>query len=1005
MFIRHGIKNTLRSRKRTAVFFLLMTLLVTMLGASLGLTYGVTTFLNECREKYTTVGVLEYTGDGYPDLSRLDEQAAQSAASLDTETLLQEDTVLRWEPEQAAFGYLPEAQDSINVADVRDHAVLVVRCRGYREEQGAYASYVAEEIFARRYLGNALIYTDPVGREMVEGHYYLISGSFYDGITSSLFFRAEDYNTAAYLATGDTQETAIVDVTDADGGYTLPETSAFYDIAKTYDALTRSITVRASKHPEEYLAFQQANIGIAEGRFYTAQEAASGARVCLIPETLAEQLGKNVGDTLQLNLAVAPNSPVQDSYWAPSCFASEDVYTIVGIFSRHTDWNRTVFIPPVAGLDMTQNHASYTLGQFRLDNDTAQGFAAQAKSLLPENVRLTIYDQGYSAASAPLKNMQRMVMIVSAVCVLVGIVMLVLYGYLLVYRQRRIGKIMLQVGASKKNVYTYFLSGAAAVALPACIVGCFVSNALSGKLTALINRSVASTAEQDLRYSNSNISMRLELSQGAQRTGFTVFLLIALAVLALAMLSCLLFTALSVRKRRKKTRAHRSAQGAKSRALRGGAGKYALLSMRRGGFRSLLPIAAALCAAVLFCRLTATTEDYRDRLQEIRTQSEVRGYLSDFQGQRVDGVSVSAVTARNIIRMEHIEEVTITKSFYYAPAYVTHADGTTTDLGLSAVPTGQYALETYTGQFQHNAKLIATNGLRDAPAFLYASSIETAFLEGYDESFFDKPESGGESYPCMVSTSILEECGIELGDTLTVRYMAGFLGSEGIYGNFQDLQLLVVGSYVKEEGKDNIFVPMWPILSDEELYGEPGDWETYRRLQFLTLDSVVFRLDSCASLPEVRQSFSAQGFSEANHAAIIRTFVVLEDASYIATEKSVSQRLWYMERLFPVIFVLTELLAFVLALIQIQMRRKEQRIMRSVGASAATTFLSLFLEQALLCLLGIGIGVGVCLLSVWTAEGLLLTAGFALCWLLGAAFAGMRGSCGRLLRQRKESES
>ena len=63
MFIRHGIKNTLRSRKRTAVFFLLMTLLVTMLGASLGLTYGVTTFLNECREKYTTVGVLEYTGD------------------------------------------------------------------------------------------------------------------------------------------------------------------------------------------------------------------------------------------------------------------------------------------------------------------------------------------------------------------------------------------------------------------------------------------------------------------------------------------------------------------------------------------------------------------------------------------------------------------------------------------------------------------------------------------------------------------------------------------------------------------------------------------------------------------------------------------------------------------------------------------------------------------------------------------------------------------------------
>ena len=68
----------------------------------------------------------------------------------------------------------------------------------------------------------------------------------------------------------------------------------------------------------------------------------------------------------------------------------------------------------------------------------------------------------------------------------------------------------------------------------------------------------------------------------------------------------LVFSVVSLERRHKRRRTRHTAQGARSRSLKGGALTYARLSARRGGFRSLVPVLAGVCAAVLFCQLTGT---------------------------------------------------------------------------------------------------------------------------------------------------------------------------------------------------------------------------------------------------------------------------------------------------------------------------------------------------------------------------------------------------------------
>ena len=91
MFARHGIRNTLRTPKRSVAFLLLMTLLVTLLGTSLGLSFALQRTLRQCRENYSTIGLVEYLGPGYPSTTKVVADAGEVLAEF--EEKLDRDTV------------------------------------------------------------------------------------------------------------------------------------------------------------------------------------------------------------------------------------------------------------------------------------------------------------------------------------------------------------------------------------------------------------------------------------------------------------------------------------------------------------------------------------------------------------------------------------------------------------------------------------------------------------------------------------------------------------------------------------------------------------------------------------------------------------------------------------------------------------------------------------------------------------------------------------------------
>ena len=76
---------------------------------------------------------------------------------------------------------------------------------------------------------------------------------------------------------------------------------------------------------------------------------------------------------------------------------------------RKSEWDDSVFVPESAGVKTET--LSFTIGQFRFENGKGEEYLENL--VLPENIRVTLFDHGYGRASAALNDMA---MLVSSVC-------------------------------------------------------------------------------------------------------------------------------------------------------------------------------------------------------------------------------------------------------------------------------------------------------------------------------------------------------------------------------------------------------------------------------------------------------------------------------------------------------------------------------------------------------------------------------------------------------------
>lgn len=971
-------------------------MLVMILCIGVSLTVTINDFLNDCDETYTTTALFEYMGAAYPDETVYDPNLDAYYDAFDSSLIEASPCVKQWDSTAVALGYIDGITGKKSPVPYRDSAVIVVRIDGYKDSEEVYSGKIAETLYSYNDTQGLMVYIDSTDIELEMGHYYLIHGEFYQGRTSYMYLRPAPYQNivAKREGIGGTVNEPIVDITTADGGYDIPSESVFPDIADTYAVVNSSVTVHATDNLEALLPFQQAMLYLIDGRSFTEQDYASGAPVCILSEALAKSVNAGLGDQINLSLAVQKGSTLDESYWAGKGFAYTGTYTVIGLMNTHKDMNNEVFIPKSEALDLSDNHFTYTLGYAELYNDKADRFVREITPLLPDRVRMTVYDQGYAGVVKPLKDVLRVAVLITCICAVVCLAIVFLFGFLFVYRQRDTAKIMRRLGAERRNIFSYFLFGSGCISLAAVIVGTAISIRISGWCMELVRNIVARYATDDLYYSNGNLSMVKTIEFASEiRTDILIFT--GGIIFLLTICSCFLFADLCIRLHIHRRRIYSARGGTASRSLHGGPLKYAWLSVKRGQFRTFIPIFVSAFVIILLFQLTYTAAVYDARLEELNESTDIKGHFTDAYGRQTSGLNIDGIAVNDLISSGYLSKISVTKAQNYLYPGKNDTDGGQNEMPQFTFPASSFAMETFLYKLSKGANIAYTNDLYSVPEFYYSSTIITDFYDGYDASVFGQEASVFEQEAeditfGIVSTAFMKENDVKLGDLILIVTNnivkvehAQFRGTTNV---LTPMVIRVIGSYVKAGGADNIYCPLRFYMSPSLLSDKASDEDTLRDY---SLSSVHFRLTGSEALSGLKDYLYGKGYSEVNKIRNIRSFITIEDKAFLTTKSAMTQRIWYIDRTFPVLYILIELLAGLIPYILIQLRKREIAIMRGQGTSKARTFFNIFIEQLMLNAAGAvpGILVSQVFFGKYGDIGFILTGVFILCWLAGTVIS------------------
>lgn len=200
---------------------------------------------------------------------------------------------------------------------------------------------------------------------------------------------------------------------------------------------------------------------------------------------------------------------------------------------------------------------------------------------------------------------------------------------------------------------------------------------------------------------------------------------------------------------------------------------------------------------------------------------------------------------------------------------------------------------------------------------------------------------------------------------------------------YGDWTVQIVGSFAPAGKQDNLYFPLcyWSLPP----WQADDERETYSPTgSFL---SSRFTLRSAYDLEAFRDYLAQEGYNQPGGSGSNRVTVVLNDHIFTQTVQALNRYITLGQILFPVLFALMGVLGFVVSWLMVNGRRMEFAIMRGMGASKGRVFGSFFLEQMGLCLSGCVISGLV--LTLWSGQGMvwLAAAGFAVCYLLGCAVA------------------
>ncbi|MBR0153095.1 MAG: hypothetical protein IJM26_04855 [Lachnospiraceae bacterium] len=523
-------------------------------------------------------------------------------------------------------------------------------------------------------------------------------------------------------------------------------------------------------------------------------------------------------------------------------------------------------------------------------------------------------------------------------------------------------------------------------------------------LFARLEETFAGTERNSTLYSETMLGVRLE-HELAMSADYRAVPVCVILVMAAALLLCLAFVPSafaqgSLKRGRSRVRVPQGRTGSIGR----GSLRFALLSIRRGGWRTLVVPAVCMALSFLVLVLGSVYAGWQSQLADALDHTRIEGMAVSNNGKYYSGLVVPVDHVQELCRLEDVESIAVSNGYPYwfrseEPAFAQTSFGQ----------------ESRMDWIRRQPQIVSLNDLSGARDFYYNEAV-VEYLDGWDESFLaeaDDPtfydtgasmaEQSGEAvvYPAIVSNRFLEERGLAPGDTLT----ASFLVTKFYQEAELDTTLRIVGVYRQTGSKAQIYVPLAFSTPVDVLSGEePEDlpvmdrygWMNYSQEEMLrhyyyrqqTFETCRFTLASARKLSESRQHLEETGFSSVGRLSKIRTTLVLRDASFLKLTETLERYIATGRIILVLISLLVLLVGFIVSWLMIHSRRMEFALMRGLGTPGMRIFASFFTEQLLLCLLGCLLGAGASFgLGGIRADAFWAVGGFFACYLGGCAAA------------------
>ena len=963
--IRNGIKCTLRTPWKTILFSAVLILVAALLTVSLCVYSAVRKYLSDCDDYYHTIANLEFIGNDYPDATVYDAelQAAVTAHKDELNALIRSDDVLSFEAESNTVAIVDGLHRWDNYVLEPDRAILRLRCILYDERLDVYFMEVSESYYSGRDYTGSLLYvrSDDMpangGEKLTNGRSYYTAGRFFKGQTGNKWFFAE---AVTFYEDGVPATLPAFTPIDADEN----ALAAYLRYAQDAQRKNDSCRVFMTAALEDYPPFQQQMVALTKGRLFTEEEYASRAQVCVVSERIAGVLELNVGDRIGMTVYTSDEDLYEPGRWET---VDAGGYTIVGIYKDTEEYPYRIFLPDAdAAKTGVGPVTGYRLGHFRLRNDRAAAFEQQSQPLQTYGFRVTVYDQGYAAATEPMRELMFISIIFLAVCLLLALVAHALQSHLFVSRQKETALTMRALGSGQAHVIVYFLSAALLLSVVSAVIGCVIGKLLEQRVMDAVRQFATQFADKDLRFSGSRLSLTRTLAFEPS-IPLSVYAISAAALVTGSLLFTTAFAMRSLKDRKTKAKKRRSAlavlpkRAGRSTRL-SGVLKYALLSMRRGVIRTAAVILLSFIAAVFFGRLTASLDGYRKQLAAYRENAVITGFATDYKGQLIDGMIVRSWPVSNLLQYNLLSSYTVTDTIAYCEALgvTISADGTEHEVEDVRIPYGSsFAFETLIDRLHSESRWVAASSVEGSPIFHYMKVKDIRWLDGYSDADFS-----GNAGICALPETMMEEKGIGLGDT--VRFL--FTDTPSMYFTYimcATIDVKVVAAYAADTTKPYVFSPIdyYPtaaVMEDlmEQGYGDAdayGDYSTVdagRR----SYDSFLFTLRSADDLDALRQALDESGFTYVHSGNRARPFVIIEDEIYLNTTHSMERQIQYVGVLYDALYGIAGVIGLVLAWLLTLSRRQEIAVMRAMGTQPYRILLNFAFEQAALSTVGILLG-------------------------------------------------